>query len=277
MLSYKTFDVDESRSWVVFIHGAGGSSAVWFKQLRAFREGFNLLLVDLRGHGRSHEYHGDGRPYTLDGISGDVLEVMDHLEIERAHFIGVSLGSVLIRTIVELSPDRIRSVVYAGAVAGFNMWSRFLISAGHFLKHIIPFRMLYATFAWIIMPGPHAEEARRIFRREARQVAPGEFKRWMRLTREVNSRIRDWTRQAVAIPSLYVMGALDYMFLPPVRDIVAEQPSARLRVIARAGHVCNIERPDAFNDAAIEFLEQVDSNRLRPVGPWSKAETIEEG
>lgn len=259
VLSFRTFDIDESRSWVVFIHGAGGSSAVWFKQLRAFRERFNLLLVDLRGHGRSHDYHGEGRPYTLDGISGDVLELMDHLEIERAHFVGVSLGSVLIRTMVELSPDRIRSVVYAGAVAGFNLWARILISAGHFLKHIVPFRTLYATFAWIIMPGRHAEEARRVFRREARQVEPDEFKRWMRLTREVNSRIRDWTRQAVSLPSLYVMGALDYIFLPPVRKIVSEQPSAELRVIRGAGHVCNIERPEEFNDAAIEFLETVDA------------------
>lgn len=268
MLSYRTFGIDESRSWVVFIHGAGGSSAVWFKQVRAFQDQFNLLLVDLRGHGRSHDYHGGDRSYTLDGISGDVLEVLDHLGIREAHFIGVSLGSVLIRTLVELSPERIRSVVYAGAVAGFNLWARFLISAGHFLKHIVPFRTLYATFAWIIMPGKHAEEARRVFRREARQVAPAEFKRWMRLTREVNRRIRDWTRQAVATPSLYVMGALDYIFLPPVRDIVAEQPSARLRVIQGAGHVCIIERPDEFNDAAIGFLEKVDAGGLQPVGPW---------
>jgi pimeloyl-ACP methyl ester carboxylesterase len=265
MLSYRTFDIDESRPWVVFIHGAGGSSAVWFKQLRAFRERFNLLLVDLRGHGRSHDYHGGHRPYTLDGVSGDVLEVMDHLGIGRAHFVGVSLGSVLIRTLVEMTPDRIRSVVYAGAVAGFNLWARFLISAGHFLKHIIPFRTLYATFAWIIMPGRHAGEARQVFRREARQVAPAEFKRWMRLTREVNSRISTWAEQAVRCPTLYVMGALDYIFLPPVRKIVAAQRSARLRVIEEAGHVCNIERPDAFNEAAIGFLEGVESDRIGPV------------
>ena len=39
--------------WIVFIHGAGGSSTIWFKQINAFRKEYNLLLVDLRGHGRT--------------------------------------------------------------------------------------------------------------------------------------------------------------------------------------------------------------------------------
>ncbi|EKB18825.1 hypothetical protein HMPREF1168_02599 [Aeromonas veronii AMC34] len=51
MLYHKTFELGPERDWVVFVHGAGGSSSIWFKQLRAYREHFNVLLLDLRGHG----------------------------------------------------------------------------------------------------------------------------------------------------------------------------------------------------------------------------------
>ena len=75
MLFYKIFAASRSSEWVVFVHGAGGSSAVWFKQLRAFQKEFNVLLVDLRGHGKSNAYHGEGA-YTIEAISQDVLDVL---------------------------------------------------------------------------------------------------------------------------------------------------------------------------------------------------------
>ena len=54
MLYHKTFELGPERDWVVFVHGAGGSSSIWFKQLRAYREHFNVLLLDLRGHVTVH-------------------------------------------------------------------------------------------------------------------------------------------------------------------------------------------------------------------------------
>ncbi|MDC1362043.1 alpha/beta hydrolase, partial [Crocinitomicaceae bacterium] len=53
MLSYSVYNNDKSTKWVTFVHGAGGSSSIWFRQIRAFKEEFNVLLVDLRGHGNS--------------------------------------------------------------------------------------------------------------------------------------------------------------------------------------------------------------------------------
>ena len=53
MLHFKTFLRKEKSSWVTFVHGAGGSSAIWYKQLRDFKKKHNVLLIDLRGHGKS--------------------------------------------------------------------------------------------------------------------------------------------------------------------------------------------------------------------------------
>ncbi|MCF9489912.1 alpha/beta fold hydrolase, partial [Vibrio parahaemolyticus] len=51
LLFHKTFVHPTSQEWVVFVHGAGGSSSIWFKQIKAYKQHFNLLLIDLRGHG----------------------------------------------------------------------------------------------------------------------------------------------------------------------------------------------------------------------------------
>ncbi|MFL2598998.1 MAG: alpha/beta fold hydrolase [Flavobacteriaceae bacterium] len=51
MLKYSIYKNKDSSNWVTFIHGAGGSSSIWYKQIRTFSKKFNLLLIDLRGHG----------------------------------------------------------------------------------------------------------------------------------------------------------------------------------------------------------------------------------
>ena len=111
MLYHKTYFICDNKDWVVFIHGAGGSSSIWFQQIKAFRANFNLLLVDLRGHGKSkgffEQYYNN--EYTFENVSLDVLKVLDHLRIEKAHFVGVSLGTIIIRQIAEIAPERIHS------------------------------------------------------------------------------------------------------------------------------------------------------------------------
>lgn len=55
MLHYTTYLLKPDAPWVTFVHGAGGSSAIWFKQIRDFKKSYNVLLVDLRGHGKSKD------------------------------------------------------------------------------------------------------------------------------------------------------------------------------------------------------------------------------
>ena len=67
-----------SQKWITFIHGAGGSSSIWFNQVRFFKKYFNVLLIDLRGHGRS-DPSPDGTVYTFDNLVFDIIEVLDYV------------------------------------------------------------------------------------------------------------------------------------------------------------------------------------------------------
>ena len=154
MLSYSVYNNEKSTKWVTFIHGAGGSSSIWFRQIRAFKEEFNVLLIDLRGHGNSKLKTKENmdRDYTFEFISNDILEVLNHLKIEKSHFVGISLGTILIRDLAERNPELVQSMIMGGAILKLNTRSKFLMGFGNVFKSVVPYIFLYKLFAFIIMP-----------------------------------------------------------------------------------------------------------------------------
>ncbi|MBW3552763.1 MAG: alpha/beta hydrolase [Gemmatimonadetes bacterium] len=257
MLHHRIHPLAPDADWVVLVHGAGGSSSIWFRQTRAYAREFNLLLVDLRGHGGSAGASAgrEGTHYTFEDVSRDILEVLDHLEIERAHFVGISLGCLIIRTLAEIAPERVQSMVLGGAIARLGLPSRVLVLLGNALKRVVPFMWLYRLYAWILLPRKGHAESRLIFVREARKLARSEFLRWFRLTMELRPILRLFEERDVGIPTLYLMGDEDHMFLPAARNLARRHRRSVLRVIDRCGHVCNIQSPDLFNALSLEFLK----------------------
>ena len=252
VLHFRIYERSPESPWVVLVHGAGGSSAIWYRQVRVFQREFNVLLVDLRGHGGSGTSDAIGSPrYTFEDVSRDVIDVLDHLNIDRAHFVGMSLGSIVIRIIAELAPDRVETLVMGGAIMRLDVRSRVLVGLGNLFKRVVPFIWLYRLFAWIIMPRKAHRKARSLFVREAQNLCRTEFLRWFRLTAEINPLLRLFRERELPHPTLYLMGEEDHLFLPAVRATVARHGRSVLEVIRGSGHVCNVEQPDVFNHLAM--------------------------
>ncbi len=133
LLFHKTYLHPTSKEWVVFVHGAGGSSSIWFKQIKAYKQHFNLLLIDLRGHGKSNQLLKElmTSRYTFTAVTQDILKVLDHLKIQSAHFVGMSLGTIIVRNLAELASERVRSMVLGGAVTRLNTRSQILVRLGN--------------------------------------------------------------------------------------------------------------------------------------------------
>ncbi|OZM57557.1 2-succinyl-6-hydroxy-2,4-cyclohexadiene-1-carboxylate synthase [Lottiidibacillus patelloidae] len=255
MLYYKTYEEHSNADWVVFIHGAGGSSSIWYKQLKAFKKHFNLLLIDLRGHGQSKNVGNGNEKYTYQLIGSDIIEVLDHLSIKKAHFLGISLGSIIINSICIHAPERILSMTQGGAIPSFNKKGKLLILLGNLTKYFLPYMFLYRLFAFVLMPKNNHKRSRKVFTSLAKKVGKKEFIRWFRTTSEVETLHEQALKQKVAIPKLYIMGREDHMFLAPVLKSVATEKHASIEIIEQSGHVCNIEKAKKFNEIAIKFIE----------------------
>lgn len=257
MLYFKKFVHPKSSEWVVFIHGAGGSSAVWYKQLKDFKREFNLLLIDLRGHGKSADLPQAvwNDEYTFKAVTSDIIEVLDHLQIPPAHFMGVSLGTILARQLAELQPLRVKSLIMAGAITRLNVQSRILVFLGNTFKRVIPYMWLYRLFAFVIMPRKQHEESRNLFVREAQKLCQKEFIRWFKLTSDINPLLKFFKEKDLGIPTLYVMGDQDVMFLEPVKNLVKIHKNSVLKILESCGHVVNVEQPEQFNHLSMAFIK----------------------
>ncbi|OWP84453.1 2-succinyl-6-hydroxy-2,4-cyclohexadiene-1-carboxylate synthase, partial [Flavobacterium davisii] len=247
MIHYTIYENTSSNQWVTFVHGAGGSSSIWFKQIREFQKHFNVLLLDLRGHGNSKKANFS-KKYTFKSIAHDVLEVIDYLKIQSSHFIGISLGTIVIRQLAEMYPERVKSMIMGGAILKMNFRSQILMRVGNFFKYVLPYLFLYKLFAFIIMPKDNHKQSRLMFINEAKKLYQKEFIKWFKLTSEINP-VLTWFRQVeLNIPTLYIMGEEDYMFLPTVKKVVeTHYKSAKLTIIEKCGHVVNVEQASIFN------------------------------
>ncbi|MBS7333937.1 MAG: alpha/beta hydrolase [Weeksellaceae bacterium] len=259
MLAHTIYQHETSKEWVTFVHGAGGSSTIWFKQIREFRKHFNILILDLRGHGRSKNNLKSifEKRYTFKSVSNDVVDVLDHLKIDKSHFVGVSLGTIIIRQIAEDYPERVTSMVMGGAVMKMNFRGQILMKIGNIFKNVFPYLFLYKIFAFAIMPKNAHKESRNLFINEAKKLYQKEFLKWFKLTSDVNPLLK-WFRQVeINIPTFYIMGEEDYMFLPTIQKLVQQHyQSAQLYVVENSGHVVNVDQPQIFNEKVIEFIKK---------------------
>ncbi len=258
MLNYNTYLNEKTDQWITLIHGAGGSSTIWFKQLRSFKSEFNVLVVDLRGHGKSK--FSFQRNYNFDLVTQDIIEVLDQLKIEKSHFVGISLGTILIRNIAEQYPDRIQSMILAGAVMKLNLKSRVLMKLGIVFKSIIPYMLLYKLFAFIIMPKKNHKKSRLLFIQEAKKLYQKEFVKWFKMTAEIKPLLNLFREKELQIPALYLMGAEDHLFLPSVKHLVASHQKSELIIVENCGHVVNVEQPLIFNEKSLNFFRKQSRN-----------------
>ncbi len=104
---------------VVLIHGWMGDSSMWGRdkagntKLDTSRsDGFQLIAIDCRGHGKSDKPH-DATKYGPE-MAADVVRLLDHLKIEKAHLIGYSSGAFIVAKVAATHPERVRSIVYGG-------------------------------------------------------------------------------------------------------------------------------------------------------------------
>ena len=148
-------------------------------------------------------------------------------------------------------------MIMGGAIMKLNFRSVFLIKLSSVFKSIVPYMWIYRALAFIIMPYKNHQESRNLFIKEAKKLYQKEFLRWFRLTAEVNPLLRLFRQIELPIPTLYVMGAEDYMFLESIKILTKKHRHSKLHIIPKCGHVVNVEKPSDFNESSISFLKSV--------------------
>jgi pimeloyl-ACP methyl ester carboxylesterase len=217
---------------------------------------YNLLLVDLPGHGKTAGNRVIDSNYSFDLIGQRIWDVVDHLRLETVHLVGVSLGTIIALTMQEQRPDAIRSLVNAGAIVRLNRKLRVLASSSLALAKVIGYPAFYRLSARIMMPRKNHQRSREVFIRESKALSTEEFKKWTNMYYGLNKTLRELFLAPERVPHLIVMGEQDHLFRDEAKRYAQERQRVRFEVVPKCGHVVSIERAEQFNRLCLEHLAQ---------------------
>ena len=244
---------------LLMIQGLGTDSRGWALQRLALGRKFRCYTLDNRGTGRSDR--PDGR-YSLEQMALDALAVLDAEGVERAHVIGASMGGVIAQIIGVLHPDRTRSLVLACTACRHHPWRRELLQ--EWADAVDEGGMAALgdeALEWLV--GPRLRKRfgiwMNLIARIVLQQPPEPFIAQVGAILDATEDLR-FELKTIRVPTLVITGSQDS--LTPVGDAeeLAELiPHARLEVLGGAAHGLMVEAPNAFNDAVLRFLVEVDA------------------
>ena len=180
--------------------------------------------------------------------------IRDSLGIERAHFVSLSIGSVILQKIDIERPALIDRMVMAGAIFDGSRLMHWFVHSGKLLNYILPYRAIYWLFSFIVLPRRNHRLSRWIFRRQSLRLTPGEYLKWVELYKPFFRLIKQYVERTVDKRGLVVMGSQDHIFFSAAEKFARAQKNMRLAVIENCGHVCSIEAPELFNELVLKFL-----------------------
>ena len=241
---------------LLFAHCLGGDLSVWAPQQAVYRANYTTLAYDLRGQGGSAVPPG---PYDIDLLARDALGVEQGQGIERAVFLGVSMGGMVALAAALQAPQRFAGLVVADSAAGFapearQSWDeRIAVVRAQGLEPLVE-----------TMMGRWFSDA---FRRRA----PAEVAAVAEVLRRAP--LEGYLASCVAVRNLDLLPRLPQLKVPvlvvcgekdpstplPLSEaIAAALPDARLAVIPGAHHLTQLEFPETFNGLIDGFLAEID-------------------
>ncbi len=256
MLYYEKVD-NEKEEWVLFIHGLGGSTKTWKYQIEKFSKEYNLILVDLDGHGNSKE-NLDKSDYKPSDMAKGIDEVLVSESIDKVYIVALSLGTLIGLEYMRLYPDKVSSVILAGSIINLTPSRWFVLKAAKMTKYLMPIVVAYKIFAYIIMPKKNHKKARDIFVRESKNLNVKAFYQWVDSIGKSKKKLDEYikTININHIPTLFVSGSEDYMFLKGIEKFCNNVKGLTIDKIKNCGHVVSIEKSDVFNSIALKFMKK---------------------
>ncbi len=239
-MTHYVLEGPEDAPVLLFASSLGTTHAMWDPQAEALKDEFRVLRYDHRGHGESP---APPAPYTIDDLAGDALALLDRLGVERATFVGLSIGGAVAITAALQAPQRFERLVLASTAAHFPPPEQWKERAATVRAQGVEAVADAALERWLTPEAPDTmrQDLRAMLLSTPREgyaaccEALGGY--------DARNRLHELT-----MPVLAIAGADDPTTPPAaLQAIVDAVPDGRLHVVDRARHISNVERAEEFN------------------------------
>ncbi|MFQ3789565.1 3-oxoadipate enol-lactonase [Halomonas sp. A29] len=241
--------------WIVMSHSLGCDLAMWDRQLDALQSEYRLLRYDTRGHGQSE---GSEPPYTLELLADDALALMDHVGVDKAHWLGFSMGGMIGQVFALKNPERLHSLILADTTSEHtstphSMWAeRIRIAREEGVQALVG----PAIGRWFTerFRAEDPDETRRI----ATMIGDTSVNGWCGCCAAIADVQTTNRLHEIACPALVIVGEYDIGTpLDAALTIHRNLKESTLVVISDAAHMTCVEQPEQFNRALKQFLSSV--------------------
>ena len=233
---------------MLFLHGIGGNRHAWDEQVAFFSRHFTAAAWDARGYGDSDDYEG---PLDFRDFSADLLRVLQYFGAAKAHLVGLSMGGRIARSFALAHPAPVTSLVLANTSPGFDALSPEQVAA-----FVAQRRSLdpVAQAKRLLAPGARPQAFERLVA-SLRAVHRESYLKTVEasVAQDVAAPI-----ERIAAPTLVIGSAEDPLYPPQIARGMAERIAGARLVLLPGGHVSNLEQPERFNGAVLEFLQTLE-------------------
>jgi pimeloyl-ACP methyl ester carboxylesterase len=250
---------DVARRTVVLLHAFPIGASLWEPQMRSVPAGWRMIAPDLRGFGGSTEVDSITNA-TMTDYAQDVLDLMDELGVKRAVIGGASMGGYAALALLQAAGDRTDGLILANTRAGADSPEA---RANRRNMLALVDREGPSGVARDMMPrllGKTTQETNpeieAFVRRLIKQQSPSAVRAAIhRMMHRPDSTL---LLPSITVPTLVITGDEDALIpVEESRQMAKAVPGATLVIVAGAGHLANLEQPDAFNQALHQFLTKL--------------------
>jgi len=241
---------DNGKPPLLFLNALGADHTLWDAQMPAFSEHFRIIRFDDRGHGQSDVPE---LPYTIDRLGRDARGVLEALDIESAHIVGMSKGGATGAWLGANSPEHVEKLVLCSCAPHLtprDIWEgRARTARAEGVESLVD-----ATIGRWFTEDFRAHSPDTIARIRAMILGTSNegYAACCEALGEMD--LRD-DLELIPVPTLVLCGDADPGVQPAkTREWVAQIEGARLEVVRKSAHLPNIEQADAFNRLVLDFL-----------------------
>jgi proline iminopeptidase len=260
---------------IIFVHEFASDHRGWEPQLREFGKRHRCIAYSARGYTPS-DVPADANAYSYKHVMADCVAVLDHLKIDRAHLVGLSMGGYTCLQVALKHPARVVSMTLAGAGSGSERWY-----TQDFHKHSRALGDQFERDGAAAVAATYGMGAARIpfaikdprgfaeFKTRLAEHDPAGSAHTSRGFQGARPSLYDFEAdiRTLATPALIVVGDEDDRCIEPALFLKAALPASGLVVLPKTGHVVNLEEPDLFNQALGDFIARVEAGRWAPRDP----------
>jgi 3-oxoadipate enol-lactonase len=252
---------------LLFVHEFAGDHRSWEPQLREFGKRYRCIAYAARGY-RPSDVPSDPNAYSYKHVMRDCVAVLDHLAIEHAHIVGLSMGGYTTLQVALNHPGRVRSMTLVGTGSGSERW---YTEAFHRHSHELAAQFerdgsaaVARTYGRSPSRIPFEIKDARGFAEFARMLCEHDAQGSAHTARGFQGArpsLYDFERdiRRLTTPALIVVGDEDDRCIEPSLFLKDAIPASGLVMLPKTGHVVNLEEPDLFNRVLGDFLARVDA------------------